>query len=95
MIYELAFHKKALKEWKKLSPDIKNQLKKKLQERLQNPLVPSAKLRDSEDCYKIKLKTIGYRLIYQVKHKEVIVLVLAIGKRENDEVYNTFQNRLN
>ena len=37
MIYELAFDDEALKEWKKLQPQIKEQFKTKLAERIQNP----------------------------------------------------------
>lgn len=44
MIYELVFDDEALKEWKKLQPQIKLQLKTKLKERLHNPRVPKDKL---------------------------------------------------
>ncbi|OAV33457.1 hypothetical protein AO365_1790 [Moraxella catarrhalis] len=35
--------------------------------------------------YKIKLKTIGYRLLYEVIDNEVVVLVVAVGRR--DKIY--------
>jgi mRNA-degrading endonuclease RelE of RelBE toxin-antitoxin system len=41
--------------------------KKKLAERLGRPHVEAASLRGMPDCYKIKLKNAGYRLVYQVK----------------------------
>jgi mRNA-degrading endonuclease RelE of RelBE toxin-antitoxin system len=41
--------------------------KKKLEERLANPRVPSAALHRMPDCYKIKLRTSGYRLVYRVE----------------------------
>ena len=82
MNYELEFLPKALKEWQKLDQDIKNQFKKKLSKVLENPKIPSNKLRGFENVYKIKLKTSGYRLAYQVKESEIIVLVLKIGKRD-------------
>ena len=44
MSYELAFNQSALKEWAKLNPALKEQFKKKLAERLENPHVPSSKL---------------------------------------------------
>jgi mRNA interferase RelE/StbE len=44
MTYKLEFKKSALKEWKKLGHIIKEQFKKKLRERLENPHVPSAGL---------------------------------------------------
>ena len=60
-----------------------------LERRLLDPKVPSAKLRDLPDCYKIKLRTVGYRLVYQVIDAEVVVLVLAVGKRDKDAAYRS------
>ena len=44
MTYELEFKKSALKEWQKLGHTVKEQFKKKLKERLENPHVPAAAL---------------------------------------------------
>ncbi|MGH8192303.1 MAG: type II toxin-antitoxin system RelE family toxin, partial [Rhodanobacteraceae bacterium] len=66
MSYSLEFVESALKEWRKLAPTIRDQFKKKLAERLERPRVPSARLHNLADCYKIKLRTAGYRLVYQV-----------------------------
>jgi len=82
MIYNLEFKPKALKEWSKLDKPIKEQFKKKLKERLQNPIVSSDKLSGYDNVYKIKLKSSGFRLAYEVKNSEIIVLVLKIGKRD-------------
>ena len=87
MTYKLKFEKRAWKEWEKLGHPVKEQFKKKLEERLQNPRVPSAKLNGHADRYKIKLRSIGYRLVYEVIDDQVVVLVIAVGKRENDAVY--------
>jgi mRNA interferase RelE/StbE len=89
MSYELAFHEAALKEWKKLDVSIKAQFKKQLVKRLQNPHVPSAKLRgrDMKNVYKIKLRDAEYRLVYEVDDQIVTVLVLAIGRRDKNEAY--------
>ena len=93
MTYELAFLKVSLKEWEKLDRNIKNQFKKKLEERLETPRLPSAKLHGHDDRYKIKLRSIGYRLVYQVKDDVLIVLVVAVGKRERNAVYNAAESR--
>ncbi len=93
MSYELEFLPKALKEWHKLDATIKTQFKKKLVERLENPKVAKDKLSGFDDVYKIKLRNIGYRLAYEVKDKEIIVLVLSVGKRENNSVYNHLKDR--
>ncbi len=93
MTYKLKFDKRALKEWEKLGHPVKAQFKKKLEERLENPRVPSAKLSGHADRYKIKLRSAGYRLVYQVFDDEIVVSVIAIGKRENSDVYSLADNR--
>ena len=87
MTYKLDFYEQAYREWKKLDKNIREQFKQKLVERLKSPRVPSAKLRDSKDRYKIKLKGLGYRLVYEVNDNTIVVLVVAVGKRDKNEVY--------
>ncbi len=94
MTYSLHFVPSALKEWHKLGETIRTEFKKKLKERLQNPKVPKDQLRSYTDIYKIKLRSAGYRLIYQVKNAELIVLVLVVGKRDKDFVYKEMDRRL-
>jgi mRNA interferase RelE/StbE len=87
MTYELAFLDEALKEWRKLHNATREQFKAKLAERLQNPKVPSARLHGAKERYKIKLRNADFRLVYQVKDRELIVLVVAVGRREWNDVY--------
>jgi mRNA interferase RelE/StbE len=93
MIYELGFLDDALEEWRKLDSSIRVQLKKKISERLNNPRIPSAKLSGHQDRYKIKLRSVGYRLVYEVRDSQLIVVVVAVGKRERNAVYNTAAKR--
>lgn len=93
MTYNLEFKPQALKEWSKLGSTIKEQFKKKLEERLENPKVEKDKLSGYENVYKIKLKTAGYRLAYQVKDEEIVVLVLSVGKRKKDKIYKNLKDR--
>ncbi len=60
---------------------VKNSSNNKLQQIVQNPRIESARLSDLPDCYKIKLKASGYRLVYQVRDSVVVVYVIAIGKK--------------
>ena len=94
MTYDLAFLDEALKEWRKLDNATREQFKAKLAERLQNPKVPSARLHGAKERYKIKLRNAGYRLVYQVRDRELLVLVVAVGKRERNEVYKVAQRRM-
>ncbi len=93
MSFELAFLEEALAEWRKLDGTIRIQLKNKLTERLEAPRVPSAKLSGHPDRYKIKLRTVGYRLVYEVRDQQLLVLVIAVGKRERQAVYRAAENR--
>ena len=94
MSYSLEFKGSALKEWQKLDSAIRSQFKKKLAERLERPRVASARLSGMTDCYKIKLKNAGYRLVYQVNDQRIVVIVVAVGKRENFAVYRSAEGRL-
>jgi mRNA interferase RelE/StbE len=93
MSYELAFLDAALKEWRKLDNQTREQFKAKLEERLLNPKVPSARLHGQKERYKIKLRNAGYRLVYEVRDQQLIVLVVAVGKRERNEVYKAAEKR--
>ncbi|MEA2028420.1 MAG: type II toxin-antitoxin system RelE/ParE family toxin [Campylobacterota bacterium] len=94
MSYSLEFHPKALKEWHKLNHSIKEQFKKKLKERLENPKIAKDKLSGFDSVYKIKLRSVGYRLAYRVKDEEIVVMVLGVGKRENSEIYKNLIDRV-
>ncbi len=94
MTYELAFLPSAYDEWQKLDNSIKQQFKSALSKRLENPRVPSATLHNMPDCYKIKLRKIGYRLVYRVDDHVITVTVIAVGKRERNAVYDVASGRL-
>jgi len=66
---------------------IRERFKNKLAARIATPRVESSRLSGMQDCYKIKLRSAGYRLVYQVRDAEIIVSVIAVGKRERNAVY--------
>jgi len=94
MTYNLEFVESALKEWRKLPSNIREQLKAKLAERLANPRMPAARLHGMPDCYKIKLRSAGYRLVYQVDDKVIVVVVIAVGRRDKELVYHAAKRRI-
>ncbi len=94
MSYKLRFHKDALREWKKLDSSLREQFRLKLRERLENPRVPSAALSSMRNCYKIKLRRAGYRLVYEVNDRVVCVTVIAVGMRDKLDVYLKAKKRL-
>lgn len=94
MSYELKFKEEAWREWNDLDGSIRELFKKKLKERVANPKVPSAKLRTMSDCYKIKLRGPGYRLVYQVRDNAFVIVVIAVGKRDKNQVYKIAGSRI-
>jgi len=95
MTYKLEFKKSALKEWEKLGHTVKAQFKKKLKERLENPHILAAALSGGQSLYKIKLRQQGYRLVYSVADEIITVTVIAVGKRDRNEIYEIALSRLN
>lgn len=87
MTFELEFDPRALKEWTKLGDTQRQQFKKKLAKVLEQPRIEANRLHGLPDCYKIKLRASGYRLVYQVQDERVVVFVVAVGKREREQVY--------
>ena len=94
MTYSLVFDARALKEWQKLGDTVRQQLKKKLAEVLLNPRIEANRLHSLPDCYKIKLRSSGYRLVYQVIDHEVVVFVVAVDRRDREQAYRKAAERL-
>lgn len=93
--YRLKFLPAALKEWEALDGSVKEVLRKALKKRLQNPRLPGSELHgDLQGCYKIKLRQQGYRLVYSVEDDVLVVLVLAVDKREDMAAYRSALQRL-
>jgi mRNA interferase RelE/StbE len=70
-------------------------LRKALKKRLEQPRLPGSQLHaDLRDCYKIKLRKQGYRLVYSVDDGVLVVLVLAVDKREDMTAYRSAVERL-
>jgi len=82
-----------MKEWKKLAPPIQKQFKKKLAERTETPHNPASQLRGFQNVYKIKLRSAGYRLVYEVNDDEIVIFIIAVGKRDRGLVYKKAEER--
>lgn len=93
--YRLMFLPEALAEYRALDGSIRANLKTLLSKRLDEPHVPGGALHgDLVGCYKIKLLKQGIRLIYQVENGRLVVLVLAVDKREDSMAYKAAVGRL-
>jgi mRNA interferase RelE/StbE len=82
--YRLVYKKSVDKDLRKLSESIRKQLVKKIRELSKTPRPSgSTKLRGSTDLYRIRHT--DYRIIYQIKGSELIILIIKVGHRK--EVY--------
>ncbi len=95
MAYSIKVHADFVSELNKLNPIIKQQLRKKLDKIIENPHIPKNRLSgELHNCYKIKLRKAGVRLVYQVNDDEIYILLLTVGKRADNEVYNAALTRI-
>jgi mRNA interferase RelE/StbE len=93
--YTLKFLPEALEEWNGLDGSVKTLLRKALKKRLVQPHVPGSELHGGlNHCYKIKLRKQGFRLVYSVEDDVLVVLVLAVDKREDMAAYISALQRL-
>ncbi|MEK9986800.1 MAG: type II toxin-antitoxin system RelE/ParE family toxin, partial [Opitutae bacterium] len=59
----------------------------------ESPEVISDRIHGFKNHYKIKLRSQGYRLVYEVDNGEVVVYVISVGKRDKSLVYKTARKR--
>ena len=85
----------ALEEWEALHGSVKEALRSLLRKTLDNPHVPGSRLHGGlANCYKIKLRKQSCRLVYTVEDDVLIVLILAVDKREDLAAYKSAIKRL-
>lgn len=85
MAYRLFFVPEARREWDALDGSIKTLFKAALKKRLDTPRLPGSQLHPPlVDCYKIKLRGVGYRLVYLVRDNAIPpdIVVLVVGRRD-------------
>jgi mRNA interferase RelE/StbE len=93
--YGVKFHPDALQEFFSLDKGIREILVKKISKRVANPFIESARLSgELHNCYKIKDRKSGIRIIYKVQVEEKEILIIVVGKRENNSVYEIAPKRL-
>ncbi|MGH9555694.1 MAG: type II toxin-antitoxin system RelE family toxin [Terriglobales bacterium] len=84
MAYDIQFRPAALRSLRKLPIDIQHRMADALEDPAQNPIPPGAKrLHGPERWFRIRIGE--YRVIYDVQHARLLVLVIEIGHRR--EVY--------
>lgn len=94
-VYRVLLTKESLKEWNKIDHSIQRLFQRKLSSVLLNPISVNNRLRGKlSNCYKIKLKRAGYRLVYEVRSQTIVLIVWAVDKRDDDKVYESAIRRL-
>jgi mRNA interferase RelE/StbE len=93
--YRLQFVPSAWAEWQALDGSVKEVFRKLLKKRLDNPHIPGGELHGPlAGHYKIKLRKQGYRLVYGIQDDVLIVMVMAVDKREDSAVYQSAMARI-
>jgi mRNA interferase RelE/StbE len=88
--YRLQFVPSAWQEWQHLDGSVKEPLRKALRKRLDSPHVPGGALHgELHGYYKIKLRKQGVRLIYGVEDDILVVMVMAVDRREDGVAYRS------
>lgn len=83
MISRIKFHPPALRERKKLDPQIRRKFVAKLNERMLTPEVPKDRLSDKlSNCFKLRLLSEGYRLVYEPIFEEGVLFIRSVGRRD-------------
>lgn len=104
MNWKLVYLPEAAKDLKNLAGNQRLLVVKALDKVLENPLPVSEggygkplgnkQGNDLAGFLKIKLKSAGIRIVYRLIRTESEMLVVVIGARSDDEVYDTAQHRI-
>ncbi|MBL0702518.1 MAG: type II toxin-antitoxin system RelE/ParE family toxin [Sulfurospirillum sp.] len=96
-MYDYKFYKEAEKDLDKLNNNVKILFAKKLSQIVKNPEI-GKDLGNKNNLNLAELKKVyfdnkRYRIVYEVKEKEIIIHIVTIGKRDNMEVYKQASKR--
>ena len=85
MTYKLLFLKEAVEEFKKLDKPVQRIIKEKLELLSQNPNLLKNNIKPLNGKYKglYRLRVGDYRIIFQVKKEEVLIIIIRIGHRRD------------
>jgi len=92
-MFEIKYHSKVLEDIKKIDKTILSLIKKSIEKKLSsNPEKFGKPLRNTlKNLYSLRIS--NYRVIYQIKNKQLIVLIIMI--KDRDTVYLDALKRIN
>ena len=96
-MYDFKFYEEAEKDLSKLNNSVKKLFAKKLSQIIKNPEI-GKDLGNKNNLNLSGLKKVyfdnkKYRIVYEIKEHEIIIHIIAVGKRENMKVYKEAANR--
>lgn len=104
MKWSLKFLPEAVKDLKNLAGNQRIMVAKAIDKVLENPLpmqeggygkpLGNKNGNDLSGFLKIKLRSAGIRVVYKIYKTETEMLVVVVGARADDEVYETAQHRI-
>jgi len=96
-MYDFKFYEEAEKDLSKLNNSIKKLFVKKLTQIINNPEI-GKDLGNKNNLILAGLKKVyfdnkRYRIVYEIKDKEILIHIIAIGKRDDIKVYKQAHSR--
>lgn len=103
MRWTVEYIKEAQKDLKKLEPYVRLHVLKAIEKTAERPLPPpdgiGKPLGNHADAhlsgyYKIKLRELGYRIVYGLRREGNFMTVIVIGIRDDETVYKEAERRI-
>lgn len=88
--YSVFFTREAKRNVEKLDPSIKRIIKKAIESLAVNPAKGKPLAYDLAGLH--SLRTVDYRIIYRIREKQLIIIVIAVGHRK--EIYKRLKELL-
>ncbi len=80
-MYEIIFDNSAAKFFKKLDRNLQERIGKKIELLKNNPMLGESLIGNLSGLKRLRVG--DYRIIYQIKNEQLIILILDIGHRKN------------
>ena len=91
--YSIEYHPKVVEDdIPKLDEKIKDIIERKIDKLTEEPGLGTALRGKLAGCHRLKISK--YRIVYRLYDEKLIILVIAIGKRDNLFVYKTVEKRI-
>ena len=96
-MYDFKFYEEAEKDLSKLNNSVKKLFAKKLSQIINNPEI-GKDLGNKNNLNLSGLKKVyfdnkKYRIVYEIKETEIIIHIIAVGKRDHMKVYKEASSR--